>query len=495
MRSIFSLLMLLCCFSQPFFAQETCATPSETLETIRERIGGGLLQTRSGADTTMLYVPMALHLVGTTDGTAFAPADVWVKALCQLNQDFQKSRIQFYLEGGDVRYIKDSEMYNHTTSNIGRDKMLEYKVPNAINCFIVENAKGACGYSYIGANIGVMLSKIDACLRLGHTWSHEMGHFLGLPHTFNGWESVKHDNTKNAPDKVANIVVERADGSNCKNAGDGFCDTPADYINDRWACTSKRDSSNLTMRDPTGKIFRADATLLMGYAEDICQSRFSNEQIETMRRFLTNFSTTYLRNQQVPPVLASSKLQLATPQNGQNVQLDNVKLKWRKVSGATKYWLQVSPLASFSSGLVDNYLVSDTTYTLPKPLNARKYNWRVQPFTNYNFCAEKSETGAFIASDLTSVAEAAWQYNVRLSPNPIAAGEALNVSIEALENQKINVALINMMGQTMQTMNYNVQSGSNLLTFDLRSHLPLGVYYLKLESNKGRLVRSVVVAR
>jgi Secretion system C-terminal sorting domain/Pregnancy-associated plasma protein-A len=495
MRPIFSLLVILLFLINTISAQNYCDTPPETLATIRERIGGSDLQVRSGADTTILYVPLALHLVGTTEGTAYAPTDVWIRSICQLNQDFQKARIQFYLEGGDVRYIKDTDMYNHVTSEIGRNKMQQYKVPNAVNSFIVENAKSACGYSYIGANIGVMLSKNDACLRNGHTWSHEMGHFLGLPHTFNGWETVKNDNTKAAPTTVGGIKVELADGSNCKNAGDGYCDTPADYINDRWQCNSKRDSSILVMRDPTGRTFRADATLLMGYSEDACQNRFSNEQIETMRRFLNNFNTTYLRNQQIPLAIAKVRATLISPQAGQNVQLDNVKLKWRKVAGATKYWVQISPLVSFPSGLIENYLVTDTTVTLPKTLVARKYNWRVQPFTNYDFCADKSEIGSFIASDLTSVSESAWQYNVRLSPNPIAAGEVLNLAVEALENQKINVILIDVMGKMVEIATYNLQSGSNSLAFNMPVNLPLGVYYLKLESKKGRLVKPVVVTR
>ena len=45
-------------------------------------------------------------------------------------------------------------------------------------------------------------------------YPHEMGHFFGLLHTHGYSNTVKTD--------------EFVDGSNCNEAGDYFCDTPAD---------------------------------------------------------------------------------------------------------------------------------------------------------------------------------------------------------------------------------------------------------------------------
>ena len=77
-------------------------------------------------------------------------------------------------------------------------------------------------------------------------------------------------------------AVERVDGVNCDIAGDGFCDTPADYLNYRWNCNNQG-LSNVTQTDPLGEKLKSDGSLIMSYSSDVCSYRFSEEQIAAMQ--------------------------------------------------------------------------------------------------------------------------------------------------------------------------------------------------------------------
>ncbi len=93
------------------------------------------------------------------------------------------------------------------------------------------------------------------------TIAHELGHFFGLPHTFS------RDNGE-----------ELVDGSNCKTAGDKFCDTPADPYNEadqetEWTKNCRFIYEGL---DPNGDYYRPDVGNIMSYYH--CPCGFSREQ-------------------------------------------------------------------------------------------------------------------------------------------------------------------------------------------------------------------------
>ncbi len=57
---------------------------------------------------------------------------------------------------------------------------------------------------------------------------HHMGHFFGLPHTYD--EIGTNTSTVTPPPNNGVISYEFVDGSNCYDHGDGFCDTEADGL-------------------------------------------------------------------------------------------------------------------------------------------------------------------------------------------------------------------------------------------------------------------------
>jgi len=227
----------------------------------------------------ILYIPLQVHIVGTDEGTGYMSKTAVLRSFCTLNRDFVDSDIQFFL-ADDFNYIDNTEFYDHDY-NSGYQMMNQNNVNNVINCYIVDSPSGNCGYFAPGPD-GIALAK--GCTQPSdHTWAHEIGHFLSLPHTFRGWESVDELNFDiPAPNQVGNAQVERANGSNCASAGDRFCDTPADYLNYRWSCNNDG-FSNTVQIDPTGAVFNSDGGFYMSYSNSSCKDRFSEEQIGAMR--------------------------------------------------------------------------------------------------------------------------------------------------------------------------------------------------------------------
>lgn len=94
----------------------------------------------------------------------------------------------------------------------------------------------------------------------GGVLAHEMGHFWGLPHTFE------------------NLGTELVDGSNCSTAGDAICDTPADPY---FGAPEDQYHSNCiftaTMTDPNGQYYSPDMGNIMSYYTS-CSCRFTHGQ-------------------------------------------------------------------------------------------------------------------------------------------------------------------------------------------------------------------------
>lgn len=144
---------------------------------------------------------------------------------------------------------------------------LDYRI-NIFYVDVIAEPPETAGFATLG---GIGASGGSICMTKGGgagTLAHEMGHFWGLPHTFE------------------NPGQELADGSNCTTAGDGICDTPADpysgpdieYVTDcifTWMGL-----------DPNGDYYDPDVGNIMSYYD--CTCHFSYQQYQKMAATFLN---------------------------------------------------------------------------------------------------------------------------------------------------------------------------------------------------------------
>jgi len=94
---------------------------------------------------------------------------------------------------------------------------------NTINLYLPDSIVGPpAGYASLPGGPGAEIIVIEKAAISGVTVIHEMGHFFGLPHT---WDEIGLPASPPPPSGGSNEFVRR---TNCYQNGDGFCDTEAD---------------------------------------------------------------------------------------------------------------------------------------------------------------------------------------------------------------------------------------------------------------------------
>lgn len=453
-----------------------------------------------------LWVGLQAHLLARDNGTGRFPFDRFMDALCRLNTDFAESNIQFYLKD-DINLIDNSAWYAHTTIPAGIDMMLTNNVDDAFNSYFVGNPAGNCGYNlpYGGVAIGHSCASAS-----DHTWAHEAGHALSLPHPFIGWEgkqynyaiptptSVTYDYTyfhdtidTQIPAPLDTALVEYVDGSNCAIASDLICDTKPDYISSRWTCNGQGMSPAI-QKDPAGVDFQSDGSLFMSYADDACQTRFSPEEIQVMRANLATEKANWLGS--APQLGEITQLvNQISPIQDQVVPVAGTQLVWSSAPNATHYVVEASRFSSYALREVE-MITSDTFVTTPALLANRTYYWRVKAFNAAHFCADLSESATFVTAP-TSAAFEPDSEGWRCYPTVLSPGHVLNLEIpESWLGKTSKVACYDVAG--------NLKWDSKLLIsgYKMMLQVPLenwqtGLYYLVLSNEMGIKRQALMIAK
>ncbi len=460
-----------------------------------------------GADSTILYVPLSLHNVGTDVGSGYFKNRSLVDALCTLNKDFEQANIQFFVEG-PIRTIDNTSYNIHETVLDGAEMMFAENIPNTLNCYIVADPAGACGYNLPYAGIALKKSCADPN---DHTWAHEVGHAFKLPHPFLGWEggvsyddSIEHDYNDAAPTKVLidytyfkdtlimdtliidTVWVELAERSNCHFAADGFCDTAADYLHNRWQCNANGESTR-QQTDPTGTRFVSDASLIMSYSSDDCATRFSEEQIAAMRANLFDEKPELLYNQTPLVAIEESPITVFSPFEGEITPAESTYFEWKGVPNATHYVFELSRIAAFSVLHLDT-IVEGTSLEVTDLLNEKNYYWRIRPFNTHYFCTSLSERFAFKTGTVSSTQELD-ALEVQIYPSLLQSDGILTIAFNDETTQARQATIYNINGESVQTQRFVCK---NQFQMPL-NNLEKGIYFVQLQSEKGSRTERVVV--
>lgn len=429
-------------------------------------------KTSAGVDS----IPLTIHIVSKDDGTGGYPLQNLFPLICNLNTRYAPVNMYFYI-AWPVKFISNSSYYQHSFS-IGYQMMQSNNVAQTTNVYFVEDPAGTCGYFSPGAD-GVAIGKKCAAVN-STTLVHELGHYFGLPHTFLGWENGA------TPAINKQELVRRGTGANCTTAGDGFCDTDADYLGSRWTCPYN--GFNVLL-DPVGDTVKPDPTLYMSYSDDACMTRFSTLQIGAMQNNLYT-KRNYLRLKTAPPYAAMSVPTVINPVN--NMIYANTKwISWNNVPGADYYYVKITS-AALPTVIRQEELTNNTYMNITMPLNAgANYLVTIVPLNGKNVCGTKSIAYPFSYSTTLGVEDATAKNNtILVQPNPVI--NQATISVASLKNGTYSLQVYNMTGQLMQQQAVLHHGGSLSSTVNM-ALLPNGVYTISLVGEGFKAVEKMIV--
>jgi hypothetical protein len=255
----------------------------------------GFLKNRSkNRSNTPKEIPIVVHIV-YTDAIAntYIPEEVIQPAIDQLNIDFAGTGLSFYLVAYDYTDLSTYSWHNayvsgqvhfpaYQTQATQLANDISWDISEYCNVYVIPKMYDTIlGYAYVGygpdnADDGVwVLSRsfgvgdwphLTPSLNENETLTHEIGHYCGLFHTFNGYPQFCGTQDSSIP---------------CEYEGDYVCDTPP--TKPSVGCPGV-----LGYHCPTtiydGAYFNARNH--MDYGTQVCRDEFTPGQIDRMHALL-----------------------------------------------------------------------------------------------------------------------------------------------------------------------------------------------------------------
>ena len=319
--------------------------------------------------------------------------------------------------------------------------------------------------------------------------AHELGHLLGLSHPFASTVTDDFSNLK--PNEKLPSGTECMNGTNCKTAGDGFCDTPPDVVSLTLTGDCKKLPFNLF--DACGDSIKPILNLLMSYRN--CDTYvITNEQKKAMDFTLNsgkkkNYDKSFTGAISINPSATNGFFtkQIQTPP----IAVDKVTFNWDAVKNAYGYVLQVSKTSNFATFIVNTFSKTNSQFA-ELPLN-KSYYWRVLPFTE-TACADWTNVPKwdYLATS-TSSEEPAFANDFLVYPNP---SNSENINIKCTVNQQFDceINLISATGSLVKKYaKHTFQEGENNISLDTQD-LPKGFYFLEIKKdNRNKIIEKIAV--
>jgi hypothetical protein len=240
------------------------------------------------APTTVLRIPVVVHVIQNTSGTGNLSNAIVQSQITVLNEDYRAmagtsgaggtdSKIEFFLATTDPNGQPTTGILHYTNNSWFADtgnywSTTAWNTARYLNIY-TNQAGGNLGYvpdlpqggSVLGTTadrVVILYSafgrpgSIGAPYNLGRSATHEVGHYLGLFHTFDGGCGT----------------------SSCYTTGDRICDTNPE-ANPRFGCPGG--AVSCSGPDPIHNY--------MDYTDDSCMTGFTPEQVRRMRCTLVNY--------------------------------------------------------------------------------------------------------------------------------------------------------------------------------------------------------------
>jgi hypothetical protein len=317
------------------------------------------------AGGTTYSIPVVFHVLRRSNGAGDVSDALLNSQIDILNEDYRAmvgqsngtpqigvdARIEFTLAGitrsNSNAWYNDSGTYYNT---------LAWDTTRYLNIY-TNQAGGNLGYAYVPSGGGVVGQTWDrvvlnwryvgrnapggAPYDQGRTATHEVGHYLGLYHTFQGGCAT-------------------ASMPGCYTSGDLICETNSESsaffgCGNRTTCGSP---------DPTDNY--------MDYTDDLCMNRFTAEQANRMRCTLSNFRVDLGDTGPTLPGAASSP----SPGNGSSAVSVSANLSWSAGSGADSHDVYFGTSPSPGAGEFQGNQAG-TSFDPGALANSTTYYWRI----------------------------------------------------------------------------------------------------------------------
>ncbi len=214
------------CFAQP----KKCKSPTINIQS--QQIAETWAAQRSPEAVNKL-VRVYFHILRSDAGGSDAATITQInEEFNDLIEDFAPYNICFANVGFD--YINSTDINFNLDPDVQADvdMLLPFLVPNCINIFYHRNLASYGGNAYDIPN--TFCSIDDNNIGLWRTISHEVGHCLGLSHTF-----------------TTSGGEEYIDGTGCSTRGDRVCDTQADPYTESSCFSATSCNYTGTCQDPS----------------------------------------------------------------------------------------------------------------------------------------------------------------------------------------------------------------------------------------------------
>lgn len=389
-------------------------------------------------------VPVVVHIIHNNGPENISNAQV-LNAIQQLNDAFSNSgvyqdpngvntNIQFCLaqqdENGNFtnginRVVSPLTNVTVETDDIALKNLSRWDPTRYLNIWVVGSitslsaGPGVAGYAYLPTQHGMPEDGIvNEAMYFGTTADdskvlfHEVGHYLGLYHTFEGG----------------------CINNNCQNDGDRVCDTPPDQSTAAMSCgnplnTCTSDVNDLSVNNPFRPVANGglgdqpdQMENYMDYGFQSCQRLFTNGQSNRMVGALTGVRASLLQSIGCQP-LCSSPITIGFTMSASTITAGGTVNFTNTTTGATSYnWLvnnvqfSTSPNATYLFSTPGTYYItleaSNNDFTCDETMTqvvivecGAQASYTVSPAGPY-------AVGATINFTNTSTAATSWQWVV-----------------------------------------------------------------------------------